>query len=380
MRIGIDARLINETGVGRYIRNLIRGLGVQDRTNEYVVFLRKEAFDGFVPPNDRWHKIRADIPWHTFTEQIVMPWLLVKARLDLVHIPYFNIPILYPGKMVATIHDLIILHFDTGKATTLPYLFYKLRRLGYRIALEIGLRRTVKLIAVSQATKKELIDHFHLDHEKIVVTYEGVDSNIKNQKSNIKYAYQKLNIGRPLILKPYFLYVGNAYPHKNLETLLKALQQLISQGLALPGKARPYEDQKICLVLVGKQDYFYTRLREFVEQQGLKDSVIFFGEADDKQLVNLYTHAKALVFPSLMEGFGLPALEALALGCPVIASDIPVFHETLGDNATYFDPSDPRDLTEKLAHIGRKQKKIVLDAYSWSTLASDTLAVYRSSV
>ena len=353
MRIGIDGRLINETGVGRYIRNFTRELALQDKTNEYVVFLRANAYNSFKPPNSRWAGVLAEVPWHTIAEQLIMPWVFLKARLDLVHIPYFNVPIFYPGKFVVTIHDLTILHFDTGKASTLPMPLYKLRRLGYYLALAVGLRRAQKIIAVSQTTKQEIVDHFQIDSDKIVVTYEGVDSKIYKSTND-----KSTNINR-LITEQYFLYVGNAYPHKNLETLLLAIQQNTAK-----------------LVLVGKNDFFYERLKKNIVNR----NVIFFGLANDEQLINLYMHASALVFPSLMEGFGLPALEALALGCPVIVSDIPVFHEILGSNATYFNPRDPRDLAEKLASARGKQKKVVLGIYSWSTLASDTLALYENCI
>ena len=347
MKIGIDARLMGETGVGRYIRNLISVLARIDRINSYIVFVRDDSWN---PPNERWEKRIIDIPWHSISEQLIFPWLLIKEHLDLVHIPYFNVPIFYPGKFVITIHDLTILHFDTGKATTLPLPLYKLRRLGYYLALAVGLRRAYKIIAVSQTTKQEVVDHFQIDPNKIVVTYEGVDSKI------YKSANDKSTNKNRLINGKYFLYVGNAYPHKNLEILFK-------------------QDLPIKLVLVGKIDFFYQRLKKNISNKNF----IFFGQATDDQLINLYTHASALVFPSLMEGFGLPALEALVLGCPVIVSDIPVFHEILGNNATYFNPRDPHDLAEKLASARGKRKKVVLDVYSWSTLASDTLAVYENS-
>lgn len=352
MRIGIDGRLINETGVGRYIRNLISGLAWIDRTNRYIVFVRDDCWN---PPNERWEKRIVDIPWHSMSEQLIFPWFLVKEHLDLVHIPYFNAPLFYPGKLVVTIHDLTILHFDTGKATTLPLPVYKLRRLGYYLALAVGLRRAHKIIAVSQTTKQEVVDHFQIDPKKIVVTYEGVDH--KFQIPNFKFQTEKR-----IIKDPYFLYVGNAYPHKNLETLLRAFQERTER-----------------LVLVGKEDFFYRRIKSLVRTMKLDDRVMFFGQADDSQLANLYTHAVALVFPSLMEGFGLPALEALSFGCPVIVSDIPVFHEILGSQATYFNPQDPEDIAQKLARTVVRSKKVVLDGYSWSKLASDTLAVYENS-
>lgn len=351
MRIGIDARLINETGVGRYIRNLIRELAEIDKANSYVVFVRDDYWE---PPNERWERRIVDVPWHSIAEQIIMPWAFLRARLDLVHIPYFNVPIFYPGRLIVTIHDLTILHFDTGKATTLPFPLYRLRRLGYRIALAVGLARAKRIIAVSHATKQELIDHFPIDPEKIVVTYEGIDEGLKTQDLGQKSQ-------KRLIKNPYFLYVGNAYPHKNLETLLLAFG---------------HNTEK--LVLVGKEDYFYKKIKNLVHTMKLENKVIFFGQADDEQLANLYHNAIALVFPSLMEGFGLPALEALALGCPVIASDIPVFHEILGEYATYFNPRDPSDLNVKLTSALRApRKRVALGKYSWSALASATLAAYE---
>ncbi len=173
MKIGIDARLIHETGVGRYIRNLVEELGKIDDKNFYIVFLRKNAFDTFVLPNARWKKKLADVPWHSITEQLCMPGILYREHLDLLHVPYFNVPLLYFGKFVVTIHDLTILHFDTGKATTLPYIFYKFRRLGYYISLLKAIFWSEKVIAVSQTTKCEILDHFDILHEHIAVVYEG---------------------------------------------------------------------------------------------------------------------------------------------------------------------------------------------------------------
>ncbi|MFZ5845493.1 MAG: glycosyltransferase family 4 protein [Patescibacteria group bacterium] len=370
MKIGIDARLIEETGVGRYIRNLIEELDVFDQKNRYVVFLRQKSWTSLQLPNKRWEKRLAEVPWHTFKEQLVMPWLLLKEQLDLVHIPYHNPPIFYPGKTVVTIHDLTILHFDTGRATTLPGPLYRLKRLGYYLVLAVGLRRAKRVIAVSKATKQEVIDHFGLNPDKIAVTYEGTRLQGKRQKAKGKSEER-------LIKNPYFLYVGNAYPHKNLEMLLKAFQ-LSTYNLQLITK----------LVLVGNDDFFYQRLKNEVKQMGLEDKVIFWGPASDSQLVNLYSQAIALVFPSLMEGFGLPGVEAMARGVPVVCSDIPVFREVYGDAPVYFDPHDFQDIAHKLNlilnDVGERQRAIttgtkIARRYSWENLAKLTLKVYESS-
>lgn len=332
MRIGIDGRLIEETGVGRYIRNLIAELALSDKKNEYVVFLRLQQFGRFTPPNSRWRKVLADIPWHSLTEQLSMPGILARQHLDVFHVPYFNIPIFYFGRTIVTIHDLTILHFDTGKASTLPWVFYKLRRLGYYIILWTGLMRAKRIIAVSETTKQDLVSSLGFDPRKIVVTYEGV---------NLKKSTEK-----PIISGEYFLYVGNAYPHKNLEVLLKT---------------------GVRVVYAGKDDYFYKRF-------GIKPMTV-----SDSELANLYQHAKALVFPSLMEGFGLPAIEALSLGCPVICSDIPVFHEILGDKAQYFNPKDSNELANLLKGKIPKVTAVIDQKFSWQIMAEQTRQIYESS-
>ncbi len=366
MKIGIDARLIEETGVGRYIRNLIDHLGQIDTKNQYVIFLRKKTYTDFVLPNSRWNKRVADVSWHSIAEQFIMPWIFVKEHLDLVHIPYFNVPIFYPGPFIVTIHDLTNLHYDTGKATTLPFFLYKFRRLGYYIALTVGLVRAKAIIAVSETTKKEIIDHFQIPAEKITVTYEGVDEKIAISHKRI-------------IREPYFLYVGNAYPHKNLEFLLIAFRTLKLQ----PEKVSPFQAK---LVLVGKDDFFYQSVKKLVHTFNLEKKVVFFGQASDTELSNLYAHALALVFPTFMEGFGLPALEALAVGCPVICSDIPVFHEILGNLPLYFDPSDPKSLIDILLKIEKtsfrvdeKKANTLLTRYNWTDMANKTLQLYHSS-
>ena len=227
MKIGIDARLIDETGVGRYIRNLIRQLIVLDDQNEYVVFLYRTGFNNFIVPNARWKKVRANVRWHTVFEQCVMPFLFAIERLDVVHIPYFNIPIFYNGAMIVTIHDLTIKHFDTGKASTGPWLMYKVKRFLYGVIVSIGIKKVRHIIVPSNATKNEIQEHYGIAGDKITVTYEGV--NLENKKTG------------PLFSFPYFLYVGNAYPHKNLAVVIDALSHFKS---------------KAKIVFVGKEDFF----------------------------------------------------------------------------------------------------------------------------
>ncbi len=367
MKIGIDARLINETGVGRYIRNLVTFLSLIDKENEYVIFLPKKIYREFRVPNERWHKRLLTVHWHTIQEQCVLPFVFAKEHLDLLHIPYFTVPLFYPGKVIATIHDITILHVPTGKATTLPYPMYMLKWLAYRCVLTMGIKKSAAVITVSNTVKKELISHLHVPANKIAVTYEGVDPIfLSNEQEPISLSYQ------------YFLYVGNVYPHKQAEFLVHSYHQYRER--MRNKKSNSYAK----LVFVGKNDFFYDRLRLLINSLHLTEDVIFFTSITDVKLRNLYHHAQALLFPSQSEGFGLPALEALAQECPVIVSDIPVFHELLDTFATYVSHdmaawSAAMEQVEDEKKHKSKGVKELLGKYSWNILAKETKEIYEHS-
>src|ERR1700690_1183396 len=182
MRIGIDARLINETGVGRYIRNLLYWLGTIDDQNEYIIYLNSQAFTTFSVPNSRWHKKLVDIGWHTISEQLFLPFVYVRDRIDVLHVPYFTIPIFFPGKIICTFHDLTILHEKTGKATTLPRPFYAAKHLGYRCIVALGMKRASHIITVSHTVEQEIRATYHLPAHAVSVIYEGIDANLLKKK------------------------------------------------------------------------------------------------------------------------------------------------------------------------------------------------------
>ena len=370
MEIGIDCRLWNETGVGRYTRNLVSELSKIDTKNSYVLFaLDKDVssikYQVLSIKHGNWKIVVADIRWHTLKEQFEFPKILNRENLDLVHFPYFSVPIFYNRPFVVTIHDLIINHFPTGQASTLLFPIYKLKLLGYKFIIKQAAKKARKIITVSQATKKEIVDHLGVDSDKVIVTYEGIDQKlaISSQKSVVKGKY--------------FLYVGNAYPHKNLERLLEAFKTLNSN---------------VNLVLVGKEDYFHKRLKEKVRKMKLADKVVFLQNVSDEELASLYKNAIALIVPSLMEGFGLPAMEAMANKCLVLASDIPSLKEICGDVALYFNPLSIDELTEKLRTVTlhtteyegleELRRKGVERArlFSWQKMAKKTLGVYEGCI
>lgn len=352
MRIGIDIRLQHETGVGRYIRNLITRVKEADPSHAYF----------FIDDPVRWHSVR---------EQLIMPRLYRSHRLDLLHVPYFNVPISYNDPFVVTIHDVIIDHFPTGRASTHLLPFYMLKRLAYKKTMRHVLAAARAIIVPSIATQtavSQLYGEKYLG--KTHVIYEGVDKALSVTSSEL----------RVTSLNNYFLYVGNAYPHKNLERLVAAFGMVVT---------RQSPDTDLKLVLVGTEDYFYTRLKAHVSQLPYKNNIVFTGHVSDKKLAGLYAHAYALVYPSRMEGFGLPALEAMRNKCLVAASDIPVFREVCGASAIYFNPERAENIADCMESIINKQewtKKLIQSGYarsqqfSWDTMVAKTIKVYHQCV
>src|SRR3989338_9629 len=376
MKIGIDCRLWNETGIGRYIRNLIINLIELDGKNEYVLFMQNEDRPKLKVNSEKLKVVGVDIKWHTLEEQLRFPQILNRENLDLMHFPYFSVPVFYNRPFVVTIHDLILNHFPTGQASTLPGPIYNIKLLAYKFILNQEAKKAKKIIAVSNATKNEIIDHLKINPQKITVTYEGADDKISNFHTSSRSA--GLRGASKILNTKYFLYVGNAYPHKNLDRLLKAFSDLRQN------------DTK--LVLIGKEDYFYKRLKNKAQSLRLSDKVIFLQNVSDKELSNLYQNALALIMPSLMEGFGLPALEAMANNCLVLASNIPSLKEVCGDAALYFNPLSINELADKLSMIAihnteykeleeiRKRGIERARKFSWQKMARETLKVYESCV
>ncbi len=372
MKIGIDARLWNESGVGRYIRNLVFELSVIDKDNDYVLFFRKEEFNQVEIRAKNFTKKLADIPWHTLSEQLKFPAVIAEEEVDIMHFPYFSVPIFYNRPFIVTIHDLILHHFPTGKASTLPRFVYSAKYFGYKLILQAAADKSSKIITVSSATKSEIRDHLQIRDEKIVVIHEGIAKLKASQKleNNIK-KFSSFENGQ------YILYVGNAYPHKNLQLLIHAFLE-----------ARKTNETSQ-LILVGTRDYFYARLEKSFKDAVDANAIVFFGKATDDELALLYENAKATIVPSLMEGFGLPVLEAMSCGSLVIASNIPALKEIGGDVPIYFNSNSLDELETIIQEVLGKSSatykeriekgKALVKKYSWQKMAKETLKIYTQA-
>jgi len=377
MRIGIDARLWGPygRGVGRYVENLIKNLEKIDRKNEYVIFLREQNFGLYQPRNKKFSKVLLDVPWYTAREQAVLPSFFSAQRLDLLHVPHFNVPILYSGKTVSTIHDLTMLKFGGKRTTTRSLPVYLLKRSGLQAILGAAARKSAAVITPSKFVRDEVVQTFGISPKKVSVTYEAGVLAGKERTPQEKQVERVL--GKYKIVPPYFLYVGGFYPHKNLDRLLRAVK-LLNEELGKEAE----------LVMVGSEDDFRKKLMQQALEIGALKYLVFTGYVTDADLVDLYQKSEALVQPSLSEGFGLPTVEAMSLGTPVVQSETSCLPEIAGKAALYFDPYKPRDMAEKMGKIlGSKSLRSRLskaglkrsEDYSWEKMAKETLKVYEKA-
>ena len=380
--IGIDARFYGQEsrGLGRYTRMLLKHLEHQDKDNRYIVYLGKNNFREYRPENRNFIKKEIDIPWYSIKEQIIFPFIINQREIDLMHFPHFNLPVIYTGRFVVTIHDLILLEYPTEKATTLDPIRYAIKNIGYKAVLQKAITRSQRIITVSNFTKRDILRHFPLIEKKIKVIYEACELKSKpcgehgdalksdsGNSGNIKTKNEQI---------PYILYVGGAYPHKNLESLVRAFHLL--------KKTPQYE--RFYLYLVGGDDYFYKRVKDIVAREQISH-VVFPGLVSESNLRKLYCEARLFVFPSFYEGFGLPPLEAMAHGVPVASSSAGSLPEILQDAACYFNPYDISDIAKAmdtvlsdryLVETLKKKGMNRVKEFSWEKTAAETLAVYKS--
>ncbi len=375
MRIGIDARFFGpkNKGLGRYTERLLQNLEKfdEDKNRRYYVFLTATGYDLYQPKNSaKFRKILIDCHWYTWKEQIIFPLILKKYNLDLMHFCHFNVPFFYQKKFVVTIHDLILINYPTERNTTLNKFYYKFKLFAYRIIIGNAIRKSKKIIAVSNFTKNDILKNFRVSPKKIKVIKEGFSIKKISCQKDEKF------LKKSSIASSFLLYVGNAYPHKNLERLCLVFEKIKKDFPAIQ------------LVLVGKDDYFYKRLEEFIKKNKIY-GIIVLKEVSDSQLCLLYQEAKFFVFPSLYEGFGLPPLEALSFSLPVISSDRASLKEVLGRAAIFFNPQDlnsmRRVIKKALISENFRKSKIIyapeqLKKFSWGKMAQKTLDLYKNSV
>lgn len=376
MRIGIDARFFGTPGkgLGRYTEKLVAALEILDTENTYEIFLYGESFDAYQPVNPKFTKIRVPYRWYGFGEQFLYPFFLFRRHLDLVHFPHFNVPVLYRKSFVVTVHDLILLHYPTQKASTHHVFWYSFKYFFYLRVIRSAIRRARAVLTVSQFTRQDVENFYPEAEHKMQVTLEGVDQFCSwtppEKCTDILNEYWD-QVGKKKGV-PYVLYVGNSYPHKNLPLLLTL------------AKAEPGTD----IVLVGRQDYFYEQLSQRIKRERILN-IYLIGSVSDAHLGVLYRYARGYVFPSLYEGFGLPPLEAMQYQVPVLVSNRGSLPEIVGEAALIADPEEQSDfISQYRILLYDEDTRALLQArgrsrareFSWMKMAEATKDVYNSRV
>lgn len=357
MKVGIDARFYGKehTGLGRYTINVLHSLAEIDRENSYLVLLRSHYASKVILPSN-FQIITCDIPHYSISEQILIPKIIKENKIDIFYTFHLNAPIITNAKLVVTIHDLIKSHFTGKDTTTRTKALYLIKRAGYGFVVNRVVQKAAKIIVPSNFVKKDLLSNFPSVNSKKVIAIHEAPSSLLPPKQAGKIPSKKLSKNN------FLLFVGNAYPHKNLKILLDAFSLFIKDK---PG---------IMLAIVSKNNQFLKKILTN------KKNIVVLENIEDAELFWLYKNALYTVIPSLMEGFGLVGLESLSLGTPIIASDIEVFREVYKDSATYFNPLDSKDLYTKLKDKSISYPSPKPKFRSWVDVAKDIKKViYETS-
>lgn len=361
MKIAIDARIIN-SGTGRYIERLLHYLEEIDESNEYLVLVRKADINYWKPTKPNFTVIEADFANYSLGEQLGLARLLYKLKPDLVHFCMPQQPLLYVRPAVTSVLDLNLLRITAND--DMKPMELRIKKGIFGALLWIVAHRTKHVVSISNYTKDDLVKFAHIKPSKITVAYPAADT--------VQGALQPMPEFEG---KPYIMYVGRAEPYKNNRGLILAHQQLLRTNPDLQ------------LIIVGRKDVLREADIQWASDHNYKN-VAFLGFVTDEQLGWLYANARAYVFPSFMEGFGLPGLEAMAYGAPVAASHASCIPEILGDAAVYFDPSSQDDMVRVVGGLINNdaqrtelimQGKQQAQKYSWRRMAEQIMQVYNNN-
>jgi glycosyltransferase involved in cell wall biosynthesis len=330
--ITIDARMLESSGIGTYLRNLLENLAAIENEYAFKVICRGRQLLQGLPP-DRFQFVLAKSPIYSLSEQWEIARLARNAPV--LHSPHYNAPLLYRGNLVVTIHDLTHVTDPTFKRT-LAARFYA------RPMFKLVARRADRIIANSEFTKQQIVEHLGISPSKVIVAYLGVNDHFcpHDRKQAVPRVSTLLGLKQP-----YILFVGNLKPHKNVKTLIRAFAQISVHG-----------DLDHGLVILGDDRKWKSGLVRECEKLGIPDRVSFVPQVSYEDLPWVYGAAEMLVMPSFIEGFGLPVLEAMACGAPVVCSRVASLPEVAGDAAEYFDPSSVDDLAAAMERVLRSSQ------------------------
>jgi glycosyltransferase involved in cell wall biosynthesis len=365
MRVAIDARKLHDFGIGTYIRNLLRHLARLDADSEYVLLCHEDDLGIAAELGPNFRAVIEPSPNYSIREQIHVPWVLRRERPDVFHSPHYVLPPAIRCRSVVTIHDTIHLTLPQYLPNRMAYVYAK-------ASMWSASRLSSRILTVSEASKRDIVRLLDVPPDKVVVVYNAIDERFWEEPDveSVERVRERFQLHQRFIL-----YAGTIKPHKNLVRLIEAFHELRQTGL---------DDLK--LLIIGDEISKLPALRRAVHQHKLHKHVRFLGYLPDETQAILYRLAAVFAFPSLYEGFGLPPLEAMASGTPVVTSNVSSLPEVVGDAAVLVDPHDlasivgglRRVLTDPaLAADLRRRGLERARMFSWEQSVAKTFALYR---
>jgi alpha-1,3-rhamnosyl/mannosyltransferase len=364
--LGIDARKLADYGIGSYLQGLLGELAHLDPPGGLSVLVSSEGRHLVPHVPESWRLVEVEAPGYSVREQIAVPLAARRAGIEVLHVPHYVTPFLYPGRLVVTIHDIIHVLFPEFLPHALGFAYA-------RLLIRWAVRRARRVVTVSETTASDLRRLFGASGDRLRVIPNGVHDSFFSPADAAGEEARRARLG---VQPPYLLHVGNHKPHKNAESVLKAYHILFAQD----------DDGLPPLVLAGGFECGGT-LWARAQAMGLGDRVRCVGHVEQDDLVALYRGATAFIYPTLYEGFGLPVLEAMASGVAVVAGDVAAVREVAGDVAVRVNPRDVVALAAAMRRIlDHPQLRAELSQrgrraaarYRWRQAAEATLAVYRA--
>lgn len=367
MKIALDLRRIQNPGIGRYMKRLTEAMLAQSPQNQYLLIMPPDALDLIPVQRDGVEKIAPPLPYYSIREQIELPRILRRHKVDLLHSPHFNLPLVRPCATVVTIHDVIYLACKHDLPSPMG-------RLYYRSMMSASAKLATRVITDSEYSRQDIVRLLGIDPGEIDVIYPGVDDNVQHAGDEKTLAAVLHRYG---ITGPYLFYAGIYKPRKNHSGLLQSFQHFLRRGVQAK------------LVIAGPMSEGEAELRRLAKELGIADNVVFTGFVSDSDLAALYSGASVYACPSLYEGFGFTVLEAMASGVPVVCSPETSLREVGGDAALYANARDPEEFGTALYRVfadhelretlTQKGHANVL-RFRWADAARQTLAVYDQAL
>ena len=361
--IALDARKYFDFGIGTYIQGLVAGYMKFQSRHKFLLYVADEDVDR-IPVPDTFEVVPVPYKKYSLSEIFMFGHRIRHSSADIVHIPHYTLPARVGKPTVVTIHDLIHLRF--------PEYFNVVQRAYSRGMISYALRRANVIITDSEFTRRDLLMQFRANEEKIVVVHLGVDGGYKpvTDSQCLQEFRSRFSLDRP-----YILFVGNPKPHKGIDTLLSAFSIVRSSM------------KDIDLVLIGGALSTDEGILRLADDERLRGFVKVLGKVSEKDLLFAYNAASVFVLPSRYEGFGLPALEAMACGTPVVVSNAGSLPEILGDAASFFETGNEKMLADSILTVLRdsatasdlrERGKANALRFRWETAAHKTIKIYES--